>query len=57
MEPVSYLLVVVQVRAVLGVAQVDAVQLSQRPPDIRVFHTAAIRIGDSLSCPSVDLVG
>ncbi|WP_162562164.1 hypothetical protein [Salinispora oceanensis] len=52
----SYLLIVVQVRAVLSVAQVDSVQLSQRPPDILVFYTAAIRIGDPLSSPSVDLV-
>ncbi len=51
----SYLLVVVQVPAVLGVPQVDAVQLCERPPDIRVFCTAAIRVGDPLSCPSVDL--
>ncbi|WP_019872654.1 hypothetical protein [Salinispora oceanensis] len=56
MKPVSYLLIVVQVRAVLSVAQVDSVQLSQRPPDILVFYTAAIRIGDPLSSPSVDLV-
>ncbi|WP_162173366.1 hypothetical protein [Salinispora pacifica] len=52
----SYLLIVVQVRAVLNVAQVDAAQLSQRPPDILVFYTAAIQFGDPLSSPSVDLV-
>ncbi len=56
MKPVSYLLIVVQVRAVLNVAQVDAAQLSQRPPDILVFYTAAIQFGDPLSSPSVDLV-